>query len=75
MNISAKHDGQLTVARRALQKPQRRASGSAGAPQFGQRSDAASGDILFRIARAWLPLIGIGSGSVIGDQWSPGTGK
>jgi hypothetical protein len=35
-NISAKHEGQLTVARRALQYGHRRASGSTAAPQLGQ---------------------------------------
>jgi len=49
-NISAKHDGQLTVASRAVQYGQRRASGSTAAPQFGQCSDEASAAIAFRIA-------------------------
>ena len=35
-NMSAKHDGQLTIAKRAWQYGQRRASGSAAAPQLGQ---------------------------------------
>jgi hypothetical protein len=49
-NISAKQDGQLTVASRAVQYGQRRASGSTAAPQFGQCSDEASEGIAFRIA-------------------------
>ena len=43
--ISAMQDGQLTVASRALQYLQRAAPGSVFAPQAGQRSVAASGDI------------------------------
>ena len=41
-NIKAMHDGQLTVASRALQYVQRCAPGSALAPHAGHRSVAAS---------------------------------
>jgi hypothetical protein len=41
-NISAKQDGQETVASRDLQNGQRGAEGSAGDPQLGQRRTAAS---------------------------------